>query len=184
MQEYTAYHVVTERPMCPGQRLRFDRTHHNGVYARVTAQQDIVKEIYANPQRYLGTPLEHHTAVALRELAMEQVRQQEFPQYPSRMACLYVSETLEEAQRWAEFFAGPCQRPTYHIVRLHVLGSLFAGNACNCFDGFPDQAQNLARARNYWRNGPSPEGPPVKELLAAGDIHVLEILQEINQNLP
>lgn len=183
MTTKTVYHVVTERPMEKGQHILFGGGHHNGVYARVMDKLELVEKIYANPAGFAGKELEHHTAVALRELAMEQVREENFPQYPSRMACLFVSETLAEAEDWASFFANDCHRPTYHIVKLIVHGRIFAGDACNCFDGTPDKAQNLALAENYWRNGPNDEGRPIKELLVDGDIEVAEIVREINQNL-
>lgn len=169
--------------MVKGQHILFDSEHHNGVYARVMDKLDLVERIYAAPAVYEGVELEHHTAVALRELAMEEVRARAFPQYPSRMACLFVSETLGEAEDWAAFFANDCRRPTYHIVKLIVRGRLFAGDACNCFDGTPDKARNLALAENYWRVGPNGEGRPVKELLADGDIEVAEIVREINKNI-
>lgn len=178
------YHVVTERPMKKGQHILFGPEHHNGVYARVMAKLPEVERIYAAPAAYEGVELEHHTAVALRELAMEEVRLRDFPQYPSRMACLFVSKTLAEAEQWAEFFSGDCHRPTYHIVKLIVHGNLFTGDACNCFDGTPDREKNLEMAENYWRVGPNGEGRPVRELLADGDIEVAEIVREINRNIP
>ena len=183
MEGTVVYHVVTERPMRPGQHILFDQDHHNVVYARVMDKWELVEKIYADPAAYEGADLDHHTKVALRELAMEEVRQRRFPQYPSRMACLFVSETLGEAEDWAAFFANDCRRPTYHIVRLRVHGRLFAGDACNCFDGAPDKEENLRLAENYWRNGPNGEDRPVKELLAAGDILVEEIVREINKNI-
>jgi len=39
---------------------------------------------------YNAYTLEHHTAVALRELALKEVRQKKYPEYPSRMGCLIV----------------------------------------------------------------------------------------------
>lgn len=181
--EHIVYHVVTEQPMWQGQHILFDGENHNSLYARVMDKLELVEKIYADPDAWADAAQEHHTAVALRELAMEEVREREFPQYPSRMACLFVSETLAEAEDWAAFFANDCRRPTYHIVKLTVRGRLFAGDACNCFDGTPDKARNLALAENYWRNGPNDEGRPVKELLVDGDIEVAEIVREINRNI-
>lgn len=177
------YHVVTERPMRQGQRLFFGPGHYNGVYARVMGKLELVKEIYAHPEDWAGKALEHHTAVALRELAMEEVRAKSYPQYPSRMACLYVSETLAEAEEWAAFFARDCRRPTYHIVKLIAYGNVFAGDACSCFDGTADKAQNLALAEKYWQSSPSAGARPVKELLVDGDIEVAGIVREINRNI-
>lgn len=177
-----AYHVVTERPMALGQSIVFDEEHHSGVYQRVMERAETVKDVYAHPDKY-PLPLEHHLDVAIRELAMEQVRKEKFPEYPSRMACLYVSKTLEESERWAEFFSS-IGRPTYAIVKLRVDGHCFVGDACNCFDGTPDVADNLAKAEHYWRNLPNDEGEPIYEMLVDGVLTVEEIVKEINANLP
>ena len=174
-----AYHVVTERPMYIGQQILFDFYHHNGVYQRVMDKLQIVKKIYAAPDRYPTDELEHHTAVALRELAMEEIRQQNHPAYPSRMSCLYVSETMEEAEKWASFFS-QIGRPTYHIVRLQIDGNIFIGDATKCFRGSSDRVFNLRKAEQYWESNVT---PIVKEILADGMINVVEIVKEINANL-
>ena len=88
--EMYVYHVVTDRPMKAGQQFFFDETHHNGVHQRVFDKIDIVKDIYRNPAKYSAESLEHHTSVAMRELALEEVRKKKYPTYPSRMSCLYA----------------------------------------------------------------------------------------------
>ena len=178
-----AYHVVTDRPMTIGQEIIFDKNHHSGVFHRVQAKLHMVRQIYANPAAYKAEELEHHTAVALRELAMEEVRQQKYPHYPSRMNCLYVSETLEEAEKWGAFFA-ELGRPTYSIVKLNIEGRCFTGDATKCFHGQTDYLENLRLADIYWRNeSVGSTKPPVKELLVDGKITVLEVVKEINANL-
>ena len=181
MEPITAYHVVTDRPMTVGQHIIFDEAHHSGVYSRVMALTDTVADVYAHPDKY-ALPLEHHLDVALRELAMEEVRREKYPQYPSRMACLYVSRELEESRRWGEFFAR-IGRPTYAIVELRITGRVFVGNACNCFDGTPDKAGNLAKADHYWQNLPNEDNEYIWEMLADGDIEVVRVVEEINANL-
>lgn len=174
-----AYHVVTEKPMQLGQQLIFDEAHHNGVYRRVQGKLDLVKEVYEHPEKYKDKTLEHHTSVALRELALEEVRLQCFPHRPSRMNCLYVSETLEEAKKWASLF---CEwgRPTYHIVKLHIDGNCFVGDATKCFDGTVHHEENIKLAKLYWEH----EGQVnIQEMLVDGIITVVDILEEINQNL-
>lgn len=111
MQDFV-YHVVTEKPMHIGQHITFDENHHNGVWNRVNEKLDIVDDIYYNPEKYKNIRLEHHTSVALRELALEKVRIEKFPSFPSRMACLYVSKTLEEAEKWFDYFTS-LGRPTF-----------------------------------------------------------------------
>lgn len=182
MEEYTAYHVVTERPMHPGQRLLFDEAHHNGVYKRVMEQKALALEFYDNPW-CAAAELEHHTAVALRELALEEVRRRQHPNYPSRLACLYVSEQLEDAEKWAELFV-QWGRATYHIVKLRVRGGKFVGDANNCFAASRDKQENLRLAQRYWDNAPNLQGePPIREILADGSIEVVELVREIGKNL-
>ena len=175
------YHVVTDRDMAEGQRIIFDERNRSGVWQRVMARKDLVAEVYAHPERF-PAPLEHHLDVAIRELAMEEVRAREFPHLPSRLAALYVSRTLGEAERWAEFFVR-IGRPVFSIVEIRTDSECFVGDACNCFDGTPDHADNLARARRYWQNLPNEEGEPIWEMLAGGELTVVRIVRRIDRNI-
>lgn len=174
------YHVVTDRPMALGQRLRFDEGHCSGVCRRVQEKEAAVAAVYTSPEQYRGAALEHHLAVALRELAMEEVRQEEYPDYPSRLRCLYASGTLAEAERWAAFFA-ELGRPTYAIVKIKVDGSSFCADAERCFDGSANHGLNRRLAREYWDN--PYDGSGVCEMLVDGQIDVVEIVKEINANV-
>lgn len=177
------FHVVTDKPMYIGQQIVFDETHHSGVFNRVYDKLNIVNDIYNNPDKYDEENLEHHTSVALRELALEEVRQKKYPQYPSRMSCLYVSKTFEEADTWGKFFA-EIGRPTYNIVKLKIEGNCFIGDATKCFDGRTDKKENLRLAELYWKNEPNTsDEPPVSEMLIDGTITVVEIVKEINANI-
>lgn len=176
------YHVVCDRPLQVGQRIIFDEENRSGVYQRVMALADTAADVLAHPEKY-PLPLEHHLDVAIRELAMEQVRRENYPEYPSRMACLYVSREVGPAKQWAEYFAR-LGRPTYAVVELEVEGRCFVGDALNCFDGTPDQADNLARAERYWQNAPNEDGDPIWEMLVDGDIRVVRVIEEINANIP
>ena len=181
METITAYHVVTDRPMTVGQHIIFDEDHHSGVYNRVMALKEAAADVYAHPEKY-ELSLEHHLDVALRELAMEEVRREKYPEYPSRMAALYVSRELDESRQWGEFFAR-IGRPTYAIVELKITGRVFVGNACNCFDGTPDKDANLAKAERYWQKLPNEDDEYIWEMLVDGDIEVVRIVEEINANL-
>ena len=174
------YHVVTDRPMQIGQELIFDENHHSGVYNRVYALKDKVDEIYKNPDAYKNIELEHHLKVALRELAMEEVRKEKYPNYPSRLASLYVSNSLEEAEKWYDLFI-ELGRPTYSIVKVEVDGNTYVGDAYNCFDGSIDKKKNLELAENYWKYKENLEGKqPIVEILASSKIKVIEIVKENN----
>lgn len=176
MNGIIVYHVVTERPMAQGQEILFDENHHNGVYDRVMTFQKIINgEPAEGPTADLiRGNLEKWSKVAYRELAMEKVRREEFPQYPSRMACLYTSQTIEEAQSWAGFFKN-IGRDVYSIVKLRVYGRTFSADACNCFDGTGEETADLPPARRYWQIAPTEK--PVIETLADGRIVVEELVE-------
>lgn len=114
-------------------------------------------------------------SVALRELALEQVRVEKYPNYPSRMACLYVSKTLEEAEKWFDYFVS-LGRPTFQIVKLQVNGNMFYGDAENCFDGKLSEKENLILAEKYWKNEDFNESSII-EMLVDGDIEVVKIVK-------
>lgn len=174
---FKVYHAVTERPMTVGQVLRFDDQHHSGVWQRVNEKRPLVEDMLAHPEKY-AEPFDHPTDVALRELAMEQVRREQFPDYPSRLSCLYVSMDPEMALMWETWFRG-WGRQTFGVVELAVEGRIFTGNANLCFDGTTNQAENLRLAERYWRVDNSEETErPVPETLVDGTITVLSILRE------
>lgn len=172
-----AYHVVTEKRMRIGQHIVFDETHHNGVWQRVNKKLDIVQDIYNNPEKYKDIILEHHTSVAIRELALEKVRVNKYPNFPSRMACLYVSKTLEEAEKWFDYFVS-LGRPTFQIVKLKVNGNVFYGDAEKCFDGRLTEKENLILAEKYWENTDFND-ESILEMLVDSDIEVVEIVKEL-----
>lgn len=177
------YHVVTERPMELGQIIIFDETHHSGVYERVYNLENIVNDIYDNPNKYDNEEFEHHTKVALRELALEEARKNKYPNYPSRLSSLYVSNSLEEAENWYEYFIS-LGRPTYQIVKVSVDGNSFTGDACNCFDGTSDKQYNLEQAEIYWKaKNNNKEKNPINETIVDGKIKVIEIIKTNEKNL-
>ncbi len=177
------YHVISDIPKKEGEHILLDEDHPNGVHKRVYEQMETVEDIYRNPEKYKDTELSHVVDVALRELALEKVRKEKYPQYPSRMASLYVSKSFEEAERWGEYFA-KLGRPTYGIAKICVFGNCFEGDAYKCFDGCISEEENLELAEIYWQNGANEDGhDPIVEILADGDIEILEIVKEINANI-
>ncbi len=178
------YHVISDIPKRAGEHFLLDESHPNRVHQRVYEQMQTVEEILRDPEAHAGDELSHAVDVALRELAMEKVRREKYLQYPSRMAALYVSGTYGEAEQWGDYFA-QIGRPVWGIAKIRVSGRVFEGDACNCFDGTVNEEENLRRAEHYWRNDPNEDGVnPIREILVDGDIEVVEILKEINANIP
>ena len=171
------YHAVTEKPMTLGQKIIFDENHHNDVYKRVMTFLRIVsgEDINNDLAEFIKSDLERWAKVAYRELALEKVRSEYYPSYPSRMSCLYTSRTLEEAEKWADYFKN-IGRNVYSIVKLKATGKIFDGDACNCFDGTEDEKENIRKAHHYWKKDIVNE-KPVIETMIDGDIIVDEIVK-------
>lgn len=174
------YHVVTEKPMHLNQEIIFNNTTHSSLYERVETLKEKVNEIYSNPDKYKNEQLDHHTRVALRELALEKIRISKYPNYPSRLNSLYVSKTLEEAQMWYDYFI-KLGRKIYQIVKIEFIGKSFTGNAYKCFDGTIDESENLKLAELYWKN--NCEDKTINETIISGKIKVVEIIKENNISL-
>lgn len=172
------YHVVTEKPMKLGQVIVFDEKNHSALYDRVYNLLEKINDIYSNPSKYQDDELDHHTKVALRELALEEVRKNKYPNYPSRLASLYVTSTKEEAESWYNYFIS-LGRDVYQIVKVSVDGNTFTGDACNCFDGTIDKDYNLLEAEIYWEGKDNTKGEkPVYETIVDGKIKVIEIIKD------
>ena len=174
------YHVVTNKSMRVGQIIKYDENNHSGVYDRVYKLEDTINKIYANPNEYDENELDHHTKVALRELAMEEVRWKYYPNYPSRLECLYVSDTLEDAKFWFDYFR-KLGRVVYQIVKVKTDGRIFKGDACNCFDGSTNKDKNIELAKKYWEGKDNDIGKtPIYETIIDGNIEVIDIIEEVN----
>ena len=182
MEEKFFYHVISDIPKKVGEHIILDAKHPNGVSKRVNDELETVKEIYNNPGEYRDKELTHKVKVALRELALEKVRKEKYPEYPSRMASLYVSRSYEEAERWADYFA-ELGRPIFGIAKIKVSGNIYEGDASKCFDGCTDEKENLRLAEIYWQNGANADGhEPIVEILVDGDIEIMEIVKVMNAN--
>lgn len=61
-------------------------------------------------------------------------------------------------------------------MKLKAKGRVFSGDACNCFDGVSNEAENISKARVYWENKTHNE-KPVIETIVDGEIIVEEIIE-------
>ncbi|MCK8061479.1 MULTISPECIES: DUF2441 domain-containing protein [unclassified Fusibacter] len=182
------YHVVTERPMELNQVIVFDQAHPNGVANRVKRVLELKEnqpEVEADLPAFDKMVLEnlgHWSNVASRELMLEKVRKEDFSEFPSRMACLYVSASLEEAEKWAKHFI-EIGRETFQIVALENEGNCFTGDAHNCWYECASEEEARKRAFHYWKvldNGKNED--PVFETIIDGRICVVEVIKDFRDN--
>lgn len=185
MEKNIFYHAVTERPMELGQTIIFSNEKKNGVAERVDRVQKIIKENdeidldkLDDLDKVILSDKERWTNIAERELALEKVRIEKYPNYPSRMASLYVSRDLEDAKRWARFFID-VGRKTFQVVKLECRGNSFTGDAHNCWYECPSEEEAEGRADHYWNNRTNSKGEtPILETIIDGEIRVVEIIED------
>lgn len=120
-----------------------------------------------------------HSSRSIRETITEMVRLQEFPDYPSRLCCLYVARNYEEVLGWKKVFES-YNRKILQIVRLKTDGHYFIGDA----NYLPDLEttsfdRKIEQARCYWK-GYSDD--IFLEVLIDGNIEVLEIIDDFELN--
>ncbi|MGN4422942.1 DUF2441 domain-containing protein [Bacillus cereus group sp. MYBK30-1] len=192
--ELYAYHIVTRKKMNLGQIINFDKNQTNTLYHFFFEREQlnsngedsiqILKNHYTDEELHINIEnakvvmnYMDHTIRAIRETIVEMVRLQEFPEYPSRLSCLYASKSYEDALKWKELFDS-YNREVLQIVKLRVIGSSFEGdgNLLPKEDGIPF-SQKIEQAREYWQGNVRNELP---ELLINGKIEVMEIIDDFS----
>ncbi|MGN4443801.1 DUF2441 domain-containing protein [Bacillus cereus group sp. MYBK79-1] len=193
-QAFYAYHIVTRKKMNIGQIIHFDKNQTNTLFHFFFEREhlnsngedpmQILKEHYTNEELHINNEntkvvmnYMDQTIRAVRETIVEMVRLQEFPEYPSRLSCLYAAKSYEDALKWKALFDS-YNREVLQIVKLRVIGNSFKGdeNLLPKEDGIPF-SQKIEQAREYWRGNDSNELP---ELLINGEIEVVEIIDDFS----
>ncbi|MFK4377924.1 hypothetical protein ABH948_003331 [Bacillus sp. RC218] len=192
--ELYAYHIVTRKKMNIGQIIHFDKNQTNTLYHFFFEREQLNSngedgiKILNNHYKSDGLHINNESAKvvinyidqtirAVRETIVEMVRLQEFPEYPSRLSCLYASKSYEDALKWKALFDS-YNREVLQIVKLRVIGSSFEadGKLLPKEDGIPF-SQKIEQAREYWKGNVRNELP---ELLINGRIEVVEIIDDFS----
>ena len=181
------YHVVTEKRMELGQKIVFG-DKYNSLYDRVMNWQFLSEEGMDSLEIVMQKKFENMTeddkatirkyiyenAMITREYILEQVRKEKYPLYPSRMACLYCVRTLEDTKLWIDVF-NRMKRPVLQIVKMKANGKIFDGDANGILRDAKSLNHKISLAEKYWQGlGEN----PYKESLFAGEVEVVEIVEE------
>lgn len=175
-----------------GQMIRFDENQKNTLYhffferEQLNSKGEDFMQILHSHSSNEGLNLNpedtkiainymEQTIRAIREVIVEMVRKDEFPQYPSRLSCLYATKSYEEALKWKAVFDA-YNRKVLQIVRIRVIGNSFEGdgNLLPKNDGV-SFSKKIEQAHSYWQGNKSSE---LSELLVDGIIEVVEITEE------
>ncbi|OOZ81626.1 hypothetical protein BHL35_08000 [Bacillus cereus] len=193
-QGFFVYHIVTRKKMKIGQSIQFNKNQTNTLFHFFFERKhlnssgedsiQILKEHYTNEELHIKNEnaivvmnYMDQTIRAIRETIVEMVRLQEYPDYPSRLSCLYAAKSYEDALKWKALFDS-YNREVLQIVKLRVIGSSFEGdgNLLPKEDAIPF-SQKMEQAREYWKGNVNNELP---ELLINGEIEVVEIIDDFS----
>ncbi|PHB19440.1 hypothetical protein COE80_24610 [Bacillus pseudomycoides] len=192
--ELYVYHIVTRKKMILGQINNFDKNKNNTLYRFFFEREQlnskgedciqILQDHYTNEglnmnkeNAEVAIKYVDQTIRAIREVIVEMVRLQEYPEYPSRLSCLYAAKSYEDALKWKELFDS-YNRKVLQIVKLRVIGNSFEGdgNLLPKEDGVPF-SRKIEQAKEYWKGNVKNELP---ELLINGKIEVVEIIDDFS----
>lgn len=185
----TYYHLVTRIPMYEGQIIDFSGNNHNRLYdfwmkreARREDGADVFQVLnendYSDGGKNLIQDYVYNQSRAVRETIAELVRVTDFPEKPSRLKCLYVCKTLEEAQKWKENFQS-FNRKILQLVELSSDGVSFTGDAAFLPQVNGDSFEKkLAQAKQYWSGELKDE---LVETLLGGKIKVERIIEDYSK---
>ncbi|MEF3354102.1 DUF2441 domain-containing protein [Paenibacillus sp. GYB006] len=195
--EFYVYHLVTKKKMTLGQFICFDDNQKNALYhfffekERLNSKGEDFIQILNGHYNADGLKMDKENAEvaisyvgqtirAIREVIVEMVRLQEYPEYPSRLSCLYAAKSYEDALKWKDIFDS-YNRKVLQLVKLRVIGSIFEGdgNLLPKEDAVPFSVK-IEQARTYWEGNSEKELP---ELLINGKIEVVEIIEDFCVNL-
>ncbi|WP_439741508.1 DUF2441 domain-containing protein [Bacillus pseudomycoides] len=192
--ELYVYHIVTRKKMILRQIINFDKNQNNTLYRFFFEREQlnskgedciqILQDHYTNEglnmnkeNAEVAIKYVDQTIRAIREVIVEMVRLQEYPEYPSRLSCLYAAKSYEDALKWKELFDS-YNRKVLQIVKLRVIGNSFEGdgNLLPKEDGVPF-SRKIEQAKEYWKGNVKNELP---ELLINGKIEVVEIIDDFS----
>ena len=110
------------------------------------------------------------SAKILRELALEEIRQQYYPTYPSRLRCMYVCENENDAINWVEVLKRNGKQAK-QILTLELTGTIFKGDGLSLFTINKSYNDHLKDAKEYWNNSSNKQN----EILFMGTAKVVGV---------
>lgn len=188
----TLYHFTASRPysraLAAGQRIsvgaehnpffafyesarRYPVTIEDGSVVQVPAIKFLtkVKEGVINCPRLstIAHEVTQHYVMLARELIMEEIRVRDYGDTPSRQRCLYLCDTLEEAQMWKRRSVGG------EICSLTCIGLTHRADANLMMGDSEPLSETRDRAARYW-HGEASEAPEW-ETLFVGEARVTAV---------
>lgn len=180
------YHASSLKSLSVGDVLKFNSNTKNGMYYSVYNSNFSLNGIDANEllvikrknndmdfsvdELSLIFKTINNDAFVLRELALEKIRSSKYPNFPSRLSCLYVTKEKKDAVTWSKILmrnGKKCSR----ILKLELTGDIYTFDGGMLLRKNCSYQEHLENAERYW-NSVAVNEP---EHLFLGSARIIEI---------
>ena len=199
VKDLILYQVATDRNYKVGDKLVFDKNIPNGQFKSVfqtsfkvdsKRPSDILysiaghrfKKLKTNQLYELAHILEYYD-VFVKELALEEVRANKFPDLPSRLHCMYLSISKDIALQNIESMSKNTEKngSQFQAIAVKLNGTIFKAGKFYMTRESESYEYYKEKAYGYWSQKDLRDDA-VKEILFEGEAEVVEILKEIYKN--
>ena len=199
VKDLILYQVATDRNYKVGDKLVFDKNIPNGQFKSVfqtsfkvdsKRPSDILysiaghrfKKLKTNQLYELAHILEYYD-VFVKELALEEVRANKFPDLPSRLHCMYLSISKDIALQNIESMSKNTEKngSQFQAIAVKLNGTIFKAGKFYMTRESESYEYYKEKAYGYWSQKDLRDDA-VKEILFEGEVEVVEILKEIYKN--
>ncbi len=185
------YQVATDRNYKVGDKIHFGETpngqmkifdfsfNQNGKPIHELGFKTAQKGIFKNKQLQMDMSIAlQNYDLFMREIALEEVRKEKFPQLPSRFKCMFLSECKEDVFKNIDIMAKKTSNKTYQAVAVKLNGQIFCVRDFGI--GRPGLSFNEYKelAEKFWTQDQNSK-TKAKEILFVGEAEIVEILKEI-----
>lgn len=198
VKDLILYQVATDRDYKVGDILTFNKDIPNGQSNRVyntdfrlngnrpsdemyEVAKRKFKKFKSKEDIYSIAHILEYYDVSVKEIALEEVRKEQFPNLPSRLHCMYLSLSKDIALKNLKSMAESREKngKRFQAVAVKLNGTIFkAGKVYMSREG---QSYNYykEKAVSYWKQK-GLKDEEVKEVLFEGTAEIIEILKEYN----
>ena len=196
VKDMILYQVATDRNYKVGDILLFNKDVPNGQHNRVfnsdfrlngarpsdemySVAKRRLKKFKSKDDIYSLAHIFESYDVAIKEIALEEVRKEKFPDLPSRLHCMYLSTSKEIALENAKSMANNREKNgrIFQVVAVKLNGAIFKAGKVYVNREGKSYAYYKEKANAYWKQK-GLKDVEVKEILFEGEAEIVEIIKE------
>lgn len=196
VKDLILYQVATDRNYKVGDILEFNKDIPNGQFNRVFSTDFRLNDIRPSDEMYsvanrkfkkfkskddaykIAHILEYYD-VSIKEIALEEVRREKFPNLPSRLHCMYLSISKDIALQNVKSMANSREKNGKHFqaVAVKLNGTIFKAGKVYVNREAKSYEYYKEKANAYWKQK-GLKDEEVKEILFEGKAEIIQILDE------